>query len=298
MNRLTGIKDLDREILSKMSDRELLTVCQIDKRFYYDICDDNFLRRRLNEYPGIEKYKLSNQSWKQFFLNATYTIAKMKEWYNFYYTQGDFKKQYKLLKMYQKFGELLVHSAKEGELSLVKYSICKGAKINEYNGLALRWASEFNHYEIVKFLVEKGINNISYALSSASIKGNVEIVKYLVENGAFRHDEALILASINGHLRVVKYLVEKGADIHVNSDQPLRDASEYGHLEIVEYLIENGADIHAEADAALIYASKEGHYDIVKYLVENGADVSARNFLAFSEAEENGHHEIVEYLSH
>ncbi len=298
MNKLTGIKDLDREILSKMNDIELLTVCQIDKRFYYDICDDNFLRRRLNKYQGIEKYK-KNETWKQFFLNTIYTITKMKADFQFIYTKGDFQKQYKLFKMYPVINNLLVYSAKEGELPLVIYSISKGADINEYSGLALRWAAEANHYEIVKYLVENGANDISLAFLNASMEGNIDIVKYLVEKGAnihFQNDQALILASIRGRLRVVKYLIEKGADIHINSDQPLRDASEYGHLGIVEYLIENSADIHAEADAALIYASKEGHYDIVKYLVENGADVSARNFLSFSEAKENGHEKIVEYL--
>ena len=33
MNQLTGIKDLDREILSKVPDEELLQVCTVDKDF-------------------------------------------------------------------------------------------------------------------------------------------------------------------------------------------------------------------------------------------------------------------------
>ena len=58
MNRLTGLKDTDREILKYVGDRELLKVCAIDRRFWNDVCDSNFLRIRLtNKYPEIEKYK-------------------------------------------------------------------------------------------------------------------------------------------------------------------------------------------------------------------------------------------------
>ena len=88
MNQLTGIKDVDREILSKV-DEELLKVCSVDKRFWNDVCDDNFLRRRLtSKYPGIEKYK---ETWKEFFLKWTFYISKMKEDYEYDYTEGDFK---------------------------------------------------------------------------------------------------------------------------------------------------------------------------------------------------------------
>ena len=67
MSQLTGIKDLDREILSKLPDEELLQVCIVNKRFWNDVCDDNFLRRRLSsKYPRIDQYK-SFESWKQFF---------------------------------------------------------------------------------------------------------------------------------------------------------------------------------------------------------------------------------------
>ena len=47
MNKLTGIKDLDREILSKVDDTELLTVCSVDKRMWNEVCDDDFMKRRL-----------------------------------------------------------------------------------------------------------------------------------------------------------------------------------------------------------------------------------------------------------
>ena len=91
MNKLTGLKDVDREVLKHVSDKELLRACTIDRRMWNDVCDDNFLRRRLSKYPGIEKYKREKESWKQFFLRAIYYISKLKD-FNFEYEYGDFNK--------------------------------------------------------------------------------------------------------------------------------------------------------------------------------------------------------------
>ena len=61
---LSGLKDVDREVLKHVDDKELLRVCTIDRNTWNEVCDDNFLRRRLSKYPDIEKYKLENESWK------------------------------------------------------------------------------------------------------------------------------------------------------------------------------------------------------------------------------------------
>jgi hypothetical protein len=98
MSKLSGIRDVDREILSKLDTANLLRACQIDKYTWNTVCDDLFLKRRLlSEYPEIEKYKLNTESWKQFFLRAVHTIAKMKEEYNYDYLFGNFVEQYKKL---------------------------------------------------------------------------------------------------------------------------------------------------------------------------------------------------------
>jgi hypothetical protein len=218
---LSGIRDVDREILSKLDDRELLKVCSIDKYTWNTICDDAFLRRRLiAKYPQIEKEKRKNESWKAFFLRAVHVIAKMKERFSYEYTFGNFVKHYNLLKDYNRNknkNDLLIESVKNKELPLVIWSLKKGADINYQN---------------------------TYALVTASENGYLEIVKYLVENGAKIHannDEALRWASEKGYLEIVKYLVENGAKIHANNDEALRWASEKGHVKVVEYLIEKSS---------------------------------------------------------
>ena len=68
---LSGLKDVDREILKHLDDKELLEICSLDRKTWNEVCDDAFLRRRLlNKYPEIGKYKSEKETWKQFFLRA------------------------------------------------------------------------------------------------------------------------------------------------------------------------------------------------------------------------------------
>ena len=216
MSKLSGIKDVDREILSKLHDKELLKTCSIDKYTWNTVCDDAFLRRRLTiKYPKIEQYKKKEESWKSFFLRAIHYIALMKEKFDYEYTFGNFVTQYNLLKKYLKmknYEYLLVKSSKKGELNLVIWCLNKGADIHfNYEG-ALRLASRNGHLETVKYLVENGANIHAY------------------------NDVALRLASAKGQLETVKYLVDSGADIHVFNNTPLRYAIESGNSELENYL--------------------------------------------------------------
>ena len=94
MSNLSGIRDVDREILSKIDDKELIKVCSIDKYTWNIVCDDAFLRRRmLGKYSEIEKYKKEGESWKQFFLRSLYYIALLKEKFDYGYEYGNFQTQ-------------------------------------------------------------------------------------------------------------------------------------------------------------------------------------------------------------
>jgi hypothetical protein len=119
----------NREILKRLPMRELLQSCQTNKYTWNEVCDDNFIRDRLiSEYPGAEKYKPSEQTWKQYFLSTITYVDIMKRNSNYQYTTGDPKKQYILLSKYNlrrssDQGELLIEAAREGELPLVKFAI-------------------------------------------------------------------------------------------------------------------------------------------------------------------------------
>lgn len=231
MNSFSSIKDVDREILLKMSDKKLLKTCSLNKYLLNDVCDDNFFHRvlqlrypdtlhYLSSFPISDENKRKNQIYKSYYLQIVYYVSKMKEKYFYSYVSGNPKTQYEI---FRDIGykpddnnkiELLFTSSREGELNLVKEAIGKGANIRAGYDYPLRYAS------------------------------------------------------YNGHLEVVKYLVEQGADIHVYNEEGLRLASGRGHLEVVKYLAEHGADIHANDNEALRYATGNRHLEIVKYLQE------------------------------
>lgn len=270
---LTGLKDVDREILKWVDDKDLLEICTVDRKTWNEVCDDNFLKRRLNKYPGIEKFKNSDESWKRFILRVVYYTTIMRDEFGFQYSEGNFKSQFDLLKIKMNNDKnfLLISSSQAGELSLIKYAIENGADL---------------HYD------NDG------ALSYASRGGHLDVVKWLTENGADIHTEDNLpvgWASQGGHLDVVKYLVDKGADIHAEREYALREAAEEGRLPVVKYLVEHGADIHAHNDTALIQASHNGHTDIVRYLLENGAFIHDEDDLKY--AIEKGNVEIIKLLT-
>ena len=288
---LTGLKDTDRLVLQYLDDRELLRICSVDRKTWNEVCNDDFLKRRLSKYPSISKYKNKDETWKQFFFRAIYYIAKLKENFEFQYTEGDFQQYFEILNDYEG-SKLLDMAAEIGSLGLIEYSLKQGLIISPHT---LKSSVEGGHLETVKFLVERGggIHGVDdLALRIASRKGYLEIVKFLVGNGAdvhAREDEALRVASERGHLEIVKFLAENGANIHAREDEALRHASIVGSLSVVKYLVENGANVHANEDKPLRGASERGHLKIVKFLVENGADIHAKKDAATRLAKKNGH---------
>lgn len=155
LKMLSGIKDVDREILKHVDEKDLLKICTIDKKTWNDVCDDNFLKRRLARYSEIEKYKLRDETWKEFFLRFVYYTSKL---FDFKYTEGDFKEQYNLFKNSIGLKKLLMKAVEKGQLPVVKYVKEKGFDIHIDDELPLKLASNFGKLEIVKYLVELGAN--------------------------------------------------------------------------------------------------------------------------------------------
>lgn len=238
---LSGLKDIDREFLKHVDDKELLEICTINKKTWNEVCDDAFLRRRLvDKYPGIEKHKRKDESWKRFFLSAIYYISKLKEDYQFPYSEGDFKNQYRLFK--NESGLLFLDAIDYEQWSIVKYLIGKGHNIHAFQDYAIRIAAAKGDMEMTKWLVERGADINAwqgFVLINPIRNGHFEVAKYLIKQGSDIHaqgDEALKAAVENGDINMVKYLVEHGANIHVDEDLPLRIAQQHGFTEISAYL--------------------------------------------------------------
>ncbi|KAJ3281701.1 hypothetical protein HK104_011321, partial [Borealophlyctis nickersoniae] len=144
------------------------------------------------------------------------------------------------------------------------------------------WAAYKGHIDVVRWCLESDRMNVHVyggdALCRAADGGHLDIVKLLLDEGVDLHahcDEALSAAAENGHLEVVSLLLERGVDLHARGDEAFRVAASWGHVEVVRLFLGNGADVHARGNEALRTAARMAHMDMVGLLLEKGADVHA-----------------------
>ncbi len=190
---LTGNKDVDRKILNNLEDKDLVNVCQTNKKANI-LCDDQvfWMNRVFNRfgYVGgdVLRKNKKDRTWSEYYIKDLRKINKDNAY------------------------DYLSSGSRNGRLDKVMISLNLGADIHVRDNSALRYASGGGHLEVVKYLIENGANisaRYNEALILASGRGYLDIVKYLIENGANIHslnDTPLRLARMNGHLNVVEYL--------------------------------------------------------------------------------------------
>ncbi|KAF2643051.1 ankyrin, partial [Massarina eburnea CBS 473.64] len=136
-----------------------------------------------------------------------------------------------------------------------------------YENNALRAASRGGHEQVVKLLLEKGVDinveNGGYygnALQGAVGNGHEDIVKLLVNHGAdintqgkyydagqseFYNVSALYIAAVEGHEQIAKLLLaQEGIKVNLRGgfyDNTLQAAVFRGCRQIAKLLLENGA---------------------------------------------------------
>lgn len=158
-------------------------------------------------------------------------------------------------------------------------------------------ACQRGHYEVVKCLVNAGINvdtstNFGTPLSAATKSGDLNLVKYLVGQGADFHTQQghfnpLFLACVEGKLEILKYLITLGANVNSFTNPPLIfTACAAGHLPVVKYLMSltkfsvrqtiNGKDCSRTdgKDTLLHKACQMKKLDIAEYLVHLGSPIT------------------------
>ncbi|MFS0881818.1 ankyrin repeat domain-containing protein [Metabacillus niabensis] len=150
------------------------------------------------------------------------------------------------------------NAIKQDDLNQVKQLLDKNDEIlNTMTpfGTWLHMAAKKGHLEIVKFLIEKGIDIDARggtfdasALNQAAGAGHLEIVEYLINAGAeldvsLAKRNPLFRAIYGGHLEVVKCLIEKGIDVsmrytgeNIKNIDAYEYARQFGRTEIAEYI--------------------------------------------------------------
>ena len=307
MSTLTGHKDTDREILLKLNNDDILNYCNKLKNrdIFKQICNDNFFKSYITKnYPKLLIYKPFGLRWKLFYLDIVYYISKLKEDFNFDYTnkpkaypkeyydiifkyknsdensdvafEKAVRKGYKDLAEYfnkdlveYHYNNAFIEAVKNNDDETIKYLIEMGG--NDWD-LALLYAASNGNMDFVNFFLQKGAD-VNYGLAGASLKGDIKLINYFLDKGAEDLNEAIAYASKGGSSETVSYLVNKALEkgIDINWNRALNNAAGKGNLNLVEYFIDvKGAD---DLNNAMTSAIIGNHHNVVKYLISKGANM-------------------------
>ena len=224
-------------------------------------------------------------------------------------------------------------AADNGDLSIVKYLVKKGATVD----IADRWgntpysgAVQKGFAEVAHFLKTSGAKNITQnnddgatQLCAAAGSGNLAKLQDIIHSGvaadASDYDDrgALHLAAEEGHMSIIKYLVEEaGVSVNVQDrwgTTPLTGAENAEESEIALYLRTKGGkrtgemalkrrssfNLVANSQNDLIKAAANADVEELRRLITNGADVDDHDYdhrYPLHLAAEEGHMEAVKIL--
>ena len=161
---LTGNKDIDRKILNNLEDKDLVNVCQVNKKAQ-SICNDqvfwmNRVFLRFGYVGGdVLRSNKGNRTWSEYYIKDLRKINS---------TNAD---------------EYLRNGSIKGRLDYVIISLVgHGANIHIYSNQALRLAIMEGYLEVVKYLIEFGADTKyfnDYVRKVANRRGYLDIIKYL-----------------------------------------------------------------------------------------------------------------------
>ncbi|MEM6396546.1 MAG: ankyrin repeat domain-containing protein [Bacteroidota bacterium] len=207
----------------------------------------------------------------------------------------------------------LIEAADEGSYRSAQFLLAAGADPNlkgrnSYRS-AISMAASEGFPEIMELLLGAGADiDYGFPLHEAAEEGQLEIVRLLVEKGVNvnelddRRLTPLGRAAAEDNPTVIRYLLGRGADLEKGTYLPLHLAAEDGQVAALRALLEAGADVDARDGhrrTALICAASDGHYSAAKLLLEAGADIDAqdaRGNTALIAAADDNHQRVVRLL--
>ncbi len=162
--------------------------------------------------------------------------------------------------------ETIVEAAKNGDLQTVKTILAKDpSKLNatdESKYTALHWACMRAHWDVAKYLIEKG--------ADLNVAGGDEGTQI---NWAVHHD----------NVEIIKLMVEKGAKLNIRNQwgmTELHTAIWRGCIHVVEYLLDHGSDPTIKTNegwTAIHYAYRSGHDNVIEMLGKRGLSMTEKD---------------------
>lgn len=177
---LTGDKNVDREILLKLDNIEIMTFCKT--RYGLELCNEDFFRNYLmRNYPNIYYTSRNNRekSWKQIYLENMFYIGELERKYRLIYTPEYLLSPQQILyfirdvnRRYQNeidYGTesiiniLFVESLKTKDKALIQRYINAHPDINAW-ARAFAESIHTRNLDLFKFLMEKAGEDIPISL--------------------------------------------------------------------------------------------------------------------------------------
>lgn len=174
-----------------------------------------------------------------------------------------------------------------GHIDVVQYLLTLSGNqrpnIHVDDDRALFWAARKGHLNIVRLLMRYNANIYARqcgALRVAVQYNHVEVVRYLLTLAARTHladnpvpyNAFFRMAAASGNGAIMQLLLDHGADINTQNGSALLEAVRSGNLALVRYLVARGANINADNNHALRSAIRREYVDIADYLLQAGAD--------------------------
>ncbi len=130
---------------------------------------------------------------------------------------------------------MLMEVAREGRVALMNYMFRNGYVI--YKEL-LETAIEYNHFELVKYLVEvKYLRNDNECMYAARF-GRLDILKYFIKREC-NCEQIKAEASKNGHLDILIWAFNARIEPKYTNSYIWFNAIRYGHIHLLEWLHKN-----------------------------------------------------------
>ncbi len=158
--------------------------------------------------------------------------------------------------------KLVICSAASGNARVFNILTKAYQKLNSWNNSSLIVATQYGSTEIVKILLNKGVD-----VNHKDVEGATP----------------LIIASKMDNFDLVKLLISKGADVNAQDNlgtTALMFAAQNNNIEIANQLIVEGANINAKdsiGTVALMYAAYHNHTEVSQLLINRGSDVNFRD---------------------
>ena len=193
--RITGIRDIDKEILLKVERDEDFLRCMTLNSYIYSLYDEYLFSRRMKrKYPDVKNK--DSTSYKKLYLKTVSKITQLKKVHNFDFRSGD----------PEKYLDIFSHPSATRYQSYV---------IGKYNYEDVFYMIGKYNYEHVFYMLYP--QDITYFLNGAASGGQLKLVKELISSNNFNlnsddYNTALCSAIKRNRREIIDLFLSLGAN--------------------------------------------------------------------------------------